>query len=42
MYFLIKDFDINTSPFITITVICSWYLIKDIRKMTSFYFGGDS
>lgn len=42
MYYLFRDFDINVLPFILICLLCTWYLIKDIRKMTSFYFGGDN
>lgn len=42
MYYLFKEFDPYVLPFILITILCTWYLIKDIRKMTAFYFGSDS
>jgi hypothetical protein len=42
MYYLFKEFDPYVLPFIMITILCTYYLIKDIRKMTAFYFGSDN
>lgn len=42
MYYLFKSFDLDVLPFIMITILCTYYLIKDIRKMTAFYFGSDN
>lgn len=42
MYYLFSTFELTILPYILICLLCTWYLIKDIRKMTSFYFGSDN